>query len=71
MANFGYAGVQSSFTAEVLADPGTKEMATGLHPLRGLGRPDDIAPIAVFLASDDAKWVTGSGVVVDGGFTAR
>lgn len=36
-------------------------------PLGRIGRPDDIAPVAVFLASDDAKWVTGETIYVSGG----
>jgi NAD(P)-dependent dehydrogenase (short-subunit alcohol dehydrogenase family) len=41
-----------------------------MHPLGGMGEPDDIAWAAVFLASDQAKWITGSELVVDGGYTA-
>lgn len=36
-------------------------------PLGRIGRPDDIAPVAVFLASDDSKWVTGEAIYVSGG----
>jgi 3-oxoacyl-[acyl-carrier protein] reductase len=36
-------------------------------PLGRLGQPDDIAPVAVFLASDDSRWVTGETLVVSGG----
>lgn len=36
-------------------------------PLGRLGRPEDVAGAALFLASDDAQWVTGSWLVVDGG----
>jgi len=42
-----------------------------LHPLGHLGEPDDIAWIIVYLASDEAKFVTGAEFVVDGGYTAR
>jgi NAD(P)-dependent dehydrogenase (short-subunit alcohol dehydrogenase family) len=42
-----------------------------LHPLGGTGEPDDVAWGAVYLASDQAKWVTGSELVIDGGYTAR
>jgi 3-oxoacyl-[acyl-carrier protein] reductase len=40
-------------------------------PMRRLARPSDIAGAALFLASDDAAWVTGSLLVVDGGLSAR
>jgi NAD(P)-dependent dehydrogenase (short-subunit alcohol dehydrogenase family) len=39
------------------------------HPLRRIGQPEDLAGPAVFLLSDDAAWLTGQTVVVDGGFT--
>ena len=42
-----------------------------LQPLGCLGDPDDIAWGAVYLASDEAKFVTGSELVIDGGYTAR
>jgi meso-butanediol dehydrogenase/(S,S)-butanediol dehydrogenase/diacetyl reductase len=41
------------------------------HPLGRLGRPDDIAQMAVFLASDESTFVTGSSFVADGGYTSR
>jgi len=40
------------------------------HPL-GLGQPEDVANACMFLLSDAAKWITGSNLVVDGGYTAR
>ena len=42
-----------------------------LHPLGHVGEPDDIAWGAVYLASDEAKFITGSELVIDGGYTAR
>lgn len=42
-----------------------------LHPLGHLGEPDDIAYGILYLASDESKFVTGSELVIDGGYTAR
>lgn len=43
----------------------------GLHALGHLGEPDDIAWGVVYLASDESKFVTGSELVIDGGYTCR
>ncbi len=42
-----------------------------LHPLGHMGEPDDIAWGVVYLASDESKFVTGSELVIDGGYTAH
>jgi NAD(P)-dependent dehydrogenase (short-subunit alcohol dehydrogenase family) len=39
------------------------------HPLRRLGRLDDAASLAVFLASDESSWITGQALALDGGIT--
>ena len=39
----------------------------GKSPLGRIGNPDDIAPAVVFLASDDAKWITGETLYISGG----
>ena len=41
------------------------------HPVGHVGVPDDIANGLVYLASDESKFVTGSELVIDGGYTAR
>jgi NAD(P)-dependent dehydrogenase (short-subunit alcohol dehydrogenase family) len=41
------------------------------HPIGTMGEPDDIAWAVVWLASDEAKFVTGAEIVIDGGYTAR
>ena len=53
--------------------PGVKEameewMAKG-QPIQRAGHPEDIAGMALYLASDDARWVTGQAMIVDGGLT--
>ena len=49
----------------------TRKTSLSMHPLGRLGVADDIAKGIVFLASDDAAFMTGAGLVVDGGYTAQ
>lgn len=44
-----------------------REVALGMQALKRLAQPDDIAPVVAFLASEDARWITGDTVRVDGG----
>jgi NAD(P)-dependent dehydrogenase (short-subunit alcohol dehydrogenase family) len=54
---------------EVQTDPAEARRAAGkLHALWRIGRPEEVARVAVFLASDDASFMTGSAVAVSGGF---
>jgi NAD(P)-dependent dehydrogenase (short-subunit alcohol dehydrogenase family) len=46
------------------------EVLNKLHPL-GLGEPEDVAYLIAYLFSDAAKWVTGTIISIDGGFTAQ
>jgi 3(or 17)beta-hydroxysteroid dehydrogenase len=48
-----------------------RNMSLNTHPIGRLGVPNDIAKGIVFLASDDAGFMTGAGLVVDGGLTAQ
>ena len=51
------------------ADPAKARAEAGkLHALWRIGKPEEVGRIAVFLASDDASFVTGSSFVIDGGF---
>jgi len=49
----------------------TREMIGALHPLGHMGEPDDIAYGILYLISDESKFVTGSELVIDGGYTAQ
>jgi NAD(P)-dependent dehydrogenase (short-subunit alcohol dehydrogenase family) len=42
-----------------------------LHPVGRIGTPEDVAAAALYLASDEASWVTGCSLMVDGGYTCR
>jgi NAD(P)-dependent dehydrogenase (short-subunit alcohol dehydrogenase family) len=41
-----------------------------LHPL-GFGRPEDVANACIYLLSDASKWITGTNLIIDGGYCAR
>jgi NAD(P)-dependent dehydrogenase (short-subunit alcohol dehydrogenase family) len=63
--------VESEMNREWLAGlrPASYDALVKGHPL-GLGRPDDVAFAAVYLASDEARWITGVSLPVDGGVSA-
>ncbi len=48
---------------------GREEQVAAAYPLRRLGEPGDVAGAVAFLLSDDASWITGQQIVVDGGIT--
>jgi len=48
----------------------SKKSIINMHPL-GLGKPEDIANACAFLLSDASRWITGTNLIVDGGYSAR
>lgn len=50
---------ESAMTGHLWQDPVVKGKLLEKHPFRGLGKTEDLAKVAVFLASEDAQWVTG------------
>ena len=63
-------GVRTPMTEAMYADPVTAERLTRDYPL-GVGLPSDISDAVAFLLSDQARWITGHQLVVDGGRSAN
>ncbi len=49
----------------------SRQMMDGLHPMGRIGAPDEVANLIVWLCSDNASFITGAHVPVDGGFVAQ
>lgn len=58
------------FVEDVDTEEALRDMLVEKHPIGRLGVPDDIAKGVLYLASDDSSFVTGSELVIDGGYTA-
>jgi NAD(P)-dependent dehydrogenase (short-subunit alcohol dehydrogenase family) len=66
--------VETELTERILSqasDPAAvRRERTAAHPIGRLGRPEDVAGLTVYLASDESSWVTGAVLPVDGGYLA-
>ncbi|MDD4891913.1 MAG: SDR family oxidoreductase [Phycisphaerae bacterium] len=62
--------IETELTRPLHDDPGFNQWVTGRTPIGRWGQPSDIAPAAVYLASEAANFVTGQVLYVDGGWTA-
>lgn len=62
--------VETALTARALKNPGIQKALLDSTPMRRFGLPEEIAKAALFLASDDASYVTGAALAVDGGMSA-
>ena len=63
--------VHTNLTTALTEDPETLAKLEALHPMGRLGESHEIAKAALFLASDDASFITGAILSVDGGYTAQ
>ena len=63
--------IQTPIIKRALAHEGGQQFLEALHPMARLGRPEEVAEVAAFLASDKASFVTGVAMPVDGGYSCR
>ena len=75
-ANLGPSGIRVNAVAPGVIDTDMsnftktdagREVALGMQALKRLGKPEDVADVVAFLASDAARWITGASIPVDGG----
>jgi 3-oxoacyl-[acyl-carrier protein] reductase len=59
--------IVTGMTKGLFENPASVAHYTSRSPLGRLGQPEDIADVFAFLASDDARFITGQGIIVDGG----
>ena len=62
--------IETAMTQPFLDQPGGREWGMAQAPLNRIGTVDDIANGVLFLASDESSFMTGSEMVIDGGWTA-
>jgi meso-butanediol dehydrogenase/(S,S)-butanediol dehydrogenase/diacetyl reductase len=60
--------IESPGTAPMLADPAFRELMLAHNLIKRVGQPKDVVGVALFLAGEDAGYITGANIVVDGGF---
>lgn len=65
------ADIQTAIMAETTTNLTPLDDLKRRHPFGGPGKPEDVAKFAVVLASDDAAWVSGANMYIDGAYTAR
>lgn len=63
--------VETEMVAAFNADENARQQRIAAHPMGRFGQPEDMAGLAVFLASDEAAWITGASFPADGGYSAH
>jgi len=63
--------IATLMTADLLADDQTRNRRIASTPMRRIGTAQEVAQGALYLASDESSFITGSELVIDGGYTAQ
>ena len=63
--------VETELVAKFNTDENVRRQRVAMHPMGRFGRPEDVASAAIYLASDESGWTTGSTLTVDGGYSAQ
>ena len=63
--------IDTPMAAPLLNNPDMKAEVLSAYPIGRVGTPEEVAKMVLYLASDDASWVTGSSFMIDGGLTAH
>ena len=63
--------IETNMTKSLTENLDTKKIIEELHPMGRMGKPEEVANSALFLASDESSFITGSTLLVDGGYTAK
>ena len=63
--------VETEMVARFSTDENARKQRIAMHPMGRFGQPQEVASAAVFLASDESGWTTGSVLTIDGGYSAQ
>ncbi len=66
----GPSTIRTQLNAALLDKEDMEAREAALNPTRRIGRPDDIAAVVAFLVRDEASWINGQNIIIDGGLTA-
>lgn len=62
--------IDTPMAAATKQDPKTLEQSLARIPLHRMGQPEEVSNLVLFLASDESSYITGSTIVIDGGWLA-